>query len=133
VLAGGGLAQGVLGATFRPGPVLAAALVLGFLSQAVKICVDTTLQETVPDEYRGRVFCVYDALFNVSYVVALLLAAVALPASGRSPAVLAVVVTGYVLTAALLGVPRRGKRVPLTPTLPRTPAGVPPHSSRARS
>jgi hypothetical protein len=80
--------------------------VLGFLSQAVKICVDTTLQQTVPDGFRGRVFSVYDALFNVSYVVALLLAAAVLPASGRSPAVLAVVVTGYLLTAAVLGVPR---------------------------
>jgi MFS family permease len=115
VLAGGGLAQGVLGATFRPGPVLAAALVLGFLSQAVKICVDTTLQETVPDDYRGRVFSGYDALFNVSYVVALLLAAAALPASGRSPAVLAVVVTGYLLTAALLGVVRVRRASPSDP------------------
>jgi hypothetical protein len=133
VLAVGGVAQLALGAAFRPGPVLAAALVLGFLSQAVKICVDTTLQENVADEFRGRVFSVYDTLFNVSYVVALLLGAAVLPASGRSPAVLAVAAAGYLLTAALVGVPRRGNRAPLTPIGSRTPAGAPPHSSQAPS
>jgi MFS family permease len=112
VLAVGGVAQLALGVTFRPLPVLAAALVLGFLSQAVKICVDTTLQETVTDEFRGRVFSVYDTLFNVSYVVALLLGAAVLPASGRSSAVLAVVTAGYLLTAALVGVARVQKSSP---------------------
>ena len=122
VLAVGGVAQLALGATFRPLPVLAAALVLGFLSQAVKICVDTTLQENVTDEFRGRVFSVYDTLFNVSYVVALLLGAAVLPASGRSSAVLVVVAAGYLLTAALVGVAGRGRRAPLTPTSrPRPP------------
>jgi MFS family permease len=104
VLAVGGVAQLALGAPFRPGPVLAAALVLGFVAQAVKICVDATLQQTVPDGFRGRVFSVYDALFNVSYVVALLVGAAVLPASGRSPGLLVAVAAGYLLTAALCGV-----------------------------
>jgi hypothetical protein len=112
VLAVGGVAQLALGAAFRPGPVLGAALVLGFLSQAVKICVDTTLQQTVPDDFRGRVFSVYDALFNVSFVVALVIGAAVLPPSGRSYGVLAAVAAGYLLTAPLLGVARVRKPSP---------------------
>jgi hypothetical protein len=112
VLVVGDVAQLALGATFRPVPVVAAALVLGFLSQAVKICVDSTLQRTVPDGLRGRVFSVYDALFNVSFVVALVIGAAVLPPSGRSYGVLAAVAAGYLLTAPLLGVARVRKPSP---------------------
>ena len=41
----------------------------------MKICVDTIVQETIDDAYRGRVFAVYDMLFNVSFVSAALFAA----------------------------------------------------------
>jgi hypothetical protein len=67
----------------------------------VKICVDSTLQETVEDDYRGRVFSVYDTLVNVTFVVALVVAAFVLPSSGISYPVLVAVGAGYVLTAAL--------------------------------
>ena len=50
----------------------------------MKICVDTTLQEWVEDDFRGRVFSVYDTLFNVTFVAALLVGAFVLPASGIS-------------------------------------------------
>jgi hypothetical protein len=78
---------------------VAAGFVLGFVSQAVKICVDTTLQESVGDDYRGRVFSVYDTLFNVTFVLALLGGAFTLPPSGISYATLVVVGVGYALTA----------------------------------
>jgi MFS family permease len=99
-LAGGGTVQAALGLAFLPVTTVLAGLVLGFMSQAVKICVDTTLQESVEDEFRGRVFSVYDTLVNVAYVLALLLAAVVLPASGVSAPVLLALGAGYVLTAA---------------------------------
>ncbi len=57
---------------------------MGFVAQAVKICVDTTLQETVEDDFRGRVFSVYDTLFNVTFVAALVVGAFVLPPSGIS-------------------------------------------------
>ncbi|NYJ05398.1 MFS transporter [Petropleomorpha daqingensis] len=101
VLAGGGLAQLALGLPFLPMTIVAAGLALGFVAQAVKICVDTTLQEVVDDDYRGRVFSVYDTLFNVTYVVALLIGAFVLPASGISYLMLVAVGVGYALTAAL--------------------------------
>jgi hypothetical protein len=99
-LAGGGAAQAALGLVFLPLTTVLAGLVLGFMSQAVKICVDTTLQESVADDFRGRVFSVYDTLVNVAYVAALLVAAVVLPASGISAPVLVVLGVGYLLTAA---------------------------------
>jgi hypothetical protein len=99
VLVGGGVGQLALGLPFIPPTIVAAGFVLGFVSQAVKICVDTTLQESVDDDYRGRVFSVYDTLFNVTFVVALLVGAVTLPPSGISYGMLVAVGLGYVLTA----------------------------------
>jgi hypothetical protein len=100
LLAGGGVAQTALGLLFVPPAIVLAGFVLGFMSQGVKICVDSTLQESVDDDYRGRVFSFYDTLFNVSFVVALLVSAFVLPASGTSPPVLATVGIGYLATAA---------------------------------
>jgi MFS family permease len=100
LLAVGGVAQTALGSLFVPPAVVLAGFVLGFMSQGVKICVDSTLQESVDDSYRGRVFSFYDTLFNVSFVVALLVGAVVLPASGMSATVLTTIGLGYLATAA---------------------------------
>jgi hypothetical protein len=99
VLAAGGIAQLGLGLPFLPPTIVVAGLVLGFVAQAVKICVDTTLQEWVADDFRGRVFSVYDTLFNVTFVAALLTGAFVLPPSGISYPMLAAVATSYVLAA----------------------------------
>jgi MFS family permease len=99
LLAGGGLAQLALGLPFVPPTIVLASLVLGFVGQGVKICVDTTIQESVDDDFRGRVFSVYDTLFNVTFVVALLLGALVLPPSGVSAGVLVAVSAGYLLAA----------------------------------
>jgi MFS family permease len=95
----GGVVQTVLFVPFVPVTVVVAGLAMGFVSQAVKICVDTTLQESVDDDFRGRVFSVYDTLFNVTYVAALVVGAFTLPPSGVSYWALLVVGVGYVLTA----------------------------------
>jgi len=84
-----------------PAAVVLVAVLLGFVAQGVKICVDTTLQETVEDDYRGRVFSVYDTLFNVTFVVALLGGAVTLPPSGVSVPVPVAVAGGYLLAAVV--------------------------------
>jgi MFS family permease len=99
VLVGGAAAQLALGLPFRTPTMVVGSVVLGFVAQAVKICVDTTLQETVDDGHRGRVFSVYDTLFNVTYVAALLAGAVLLPPSGVSYGVLVAVAVGYVASA----------------------------------
>jgi MFS family permease len=79
--------------------LLTAAFVLGLASQGIKICVDTFVQTGVDDAYRGRVFSLYDVLFNVMFVAAAATAAAVLPADGRSTAVLAVLSAGYLATA----------------------------------
>jgi hypothetical protein len=99
LLAGGGVAQVALVLAFEPVAVVLVGLLLGFVAQAVKICVDTTLQETVEDDYRGRVFSVYDTLFNVTFVVALLIGAFTLPRSGISTPVPVTVAVGYLVAA----------------------------------
>jgi MFS family permease len=101
LLATGGLLQVALGLLLQPPAAVAAGFVLGLMGQGVKICVDTTLQECIDDDHRGRVFSVYDTLVNVGYVAALLAGAVALPASGISRPLLLVVGAGYVATAVL--------------------------------
>jgi hypothetical protein len=99
LLAGAGVAQLLLGLPFVPPTIVLAGVVLGFVAQGVKICVDSTLQETIDDDFRGRVFSVYDTLFNVSYVVALLVGAFLLPPTGISYSLLAAVAAGYLLAA----------------------------------
>ena len=100
LLVGGGVAQLALGLPFTAPAVVVAAFALGFMGQGVKICVDTTLQESVDDDFRGRVFSVYDTLVNVTFVVALLAAALVLPPSGISYGLLLVVCAAYLLAAA---------------------------------
>jgi MFS family permease len=77
------------------------AFVLGVAAQGSKICVDTIVQTSVDDAYRGRVFSFYDVIFNIAFVSAAAFGAVALPADGNSPAVFAVVALGYAATAVL--------------------------------
>ncbi|MBL7495326.1 MFS transporter [Frankia sp. CN7] len=101
VLVGGGLAEIALGLPFSSPLCVVAGLLLGFSAQASKICVDTVVQEDVPDAYRGRAFSLYDLLFNVAFVAAAALAAFVVPANGHSaPNVIAAGV-GYLLAGVL--------------------------------
>jgi MFS family permease len=49
--------------------LVVAWVVLGASAQILKIVVDTVLQRSVDDDYRGRVFIAYDLVFNVAFVV----------------------------------------------------------------
>lgn len=88
-----------LGLPFTMQTLLPAALVLAIVAQGSKITVDTIVQETVEDEFRGRVFSFYDTLFNVTFVAAAVVGAFVLPVSGKSYAVLGLIAAGYGLTA----------------------------------
>jgi len=101
LLAVGGAALLVLGALATPATMVAAGFVLGLVGQGVKICVDTTLQETTDDDHRGRVFSVYDTLVNVAFVAGLVLAAWWSPESGRALPALVGVFGGYVVAAVV--------------------------------
>jgi MFS family permease len=83
--------------------LLVASFVLGLASQGIKICVDTFVQAYVDDAFRGRVFSLYDVIFNVAFVAAAAVAAVVLPADGKSYPVLAAIAVGYVGTGLCYG------------------------------
>ncbi|MEP6463524.1 MAG: MFS transporter [Frankiaceae bacterium] len=96
-----------LGLPYTMPALLAAALLLGFAAQAAKISVDTILQQTVEDRVRGRVFALYDMLFNLSFIASAILGAFVLPANGKSYGVLAAIAVGYAAIAATYGVATR--------------------------
>ncbi|MBR8642579.1 MFS transporter [Streptomyces tuirus] len=82
-----------LGLPFATAPLLVAAFVLGLTTQGAKISTDTIVQSCVEDGFRGRIFSVYDVLFNVAFVGAAAVAALMLPPDGRSvPLVITVAV-----------------------------------------
>ncbi|HEX2904953.1 MAG TPA: MFS transporter [Jatrophihabitans sp.] len=104
LLIGAGVVELVLGLPFRPATFLPAALLLGLAAQGVKICVDTLTAQRVADDFRGRVFSIYDTVFNVVFVASAVITAILLPENGKSAfAVIAIAVlylatgVGYLL------------------------------------
>lgn len=110
LLALAAMALALLGPPFTAVSWTAAGFVLGVVSQGVKLCVDAIVQRTVLDGYLGRTFAVYDMLFNTMFVAAAAVAAVVLPADGRSFLVLAALVTAYLAgaTGYLFAAARQG-------------------------
>ncbi|MFE1905877.1 MFS transporter [Streptomyces gardneri] len=92
----------MLGLFFDPAPFLVAAFVLGLITQGAKIATDTVVQTNVDDAYRGRVFSLYDVLFNVAFVAAAGIAALMLPPDGRSPLLVVLVAVLYAAIALVL-------------------------------
>ncbi|MER7620426.1 MFS transporter [Streptomyces sp. NPDC126503] len=92
----------VLGLTFAPAPFLVAAFALGLVSQGAKIATDTVVQTAVDDSYRGRVFSLYDVLFNVAFVGAAAVSALMLPTDGRSALLVGLVAVLYAVIALAL-------------------------------
>ncbi|MEU0146597.1 MFS transporter [Streptomyces sp. NPDC006288] len=105
------LLEPALGLPFTPAPMLAAAFVLGLVTQATKITTDTEVQTSVDDAYRGRIFSLYDVLFNIAFVAAAAMAALALPADGRSVVVVVAVAVLYALVSTVI---LRRRRMELT-------------------
>jgi MFS family permease len=87
---------------------MVAAFLLGLTAQVLKICVDTLVQAHVADEFKGRVFVIYDMIFNVALVVAAGIAAMILPASGKSVIILIIMAIGYLLVALGFALASRG-------------------------
>lgn len=118
----GGIATLALGPAFRQPAYLLLGFGLGLSAQCVKICVDTTVQQTVDDQYMGRVFAVYDMLYNVAYVAGPALAVPFLPATGKSYAVVIVVGALYLAAAAGYAALTRPRAAAQSPPARPTPA-----------
>ncbi|HEV2377986.1 MAG TPA: MFS transporter [Streptosporangiaceae bacterium] len=96
----GGIITAGLGPTFAQPAFLVIALVLGIVAQGVAICSVTILQQEVDDTFRGRVFALYDMLFNLPFVIGAAAAAQLLPDSGHSYLVVLAAGAGYLVAAA---------------------------------
>jgi len=106
--AGAAILEPALGLPFTTTPMLAAAFVLGLTTQGAKIATDTIVQFSVDDGFRGRIFSIYDVLFNVAFVGAAAMAALILPPDGRSvPLVVTVAVIYSAVAAAMAHFKRR--------------------------
>jgi len=99
MLLAAGVVEVALGLPFDPAAAVGGALLLGFASQSAKISVDTLVQQGIADRFRGRVFALYDMLFNLALVVAAVLTALVLPADGHSPAAVVTVGVAWLLLA----------------------------------
>jgi MFS family permease len=100
LLLGAAVVELVLGLPYVQPALVVASFAVGITGQGVKIVTDTAVQTECDDDHRGRVFSVYDTLFNVALVAGLFVGALTLPADGRSSAVLTGIAVGYALTAA---------------------------------
>ncbi|EME97905.1 MFS transporter [Streptomyces mobaraensis NBRC 13819 = DSM 40847] len=117
VVCAGGAAvlEPALGLPFEPTPMLIAAFILGLITQGAKISTDTVVQASVDDAFRGRVFSLYDVLFNVAFVGAAAVAALMLPHDGRSVPLVVTVAVLYAVTATALAARDRVSRETSTP------------------
>ncbi|MEU1178804.1 MFS transporter [Streptomyces sp. NPDC005820] len=87
---------------FTQATTFIAAFVLGLVTQGAKIATDTIVQSSVADGFRGRIFSLYDVLFNVAFVGAAGVAALMLPSDGRSAALVVTVAVIYGAIAAAI-------------------------------
>jgi len=94
------ITQLAFGLPFRMDLLLVGAFFLGASASGAKICVDTTVQEDIEDNYRGRVFSIYDTGFNLTFVIAAVIAAFSLPPNGKSYPVVIAISAGYAVIAA---------------------------------
>lgn len=101
LLAAAAVVEVAVATRFTAPALVATALALGFVGQGVKVTVDATVQREVADRFRGRVFTLYDTIFNAIFVAGASIAAVAVPASGRSAPLLLAAGAGYGVTALL--------------------------------
>jgi apolipoprotein N-acyltransferase len=116
-----GAAAAVCGAFSPTLPVLVAGIgVAAFAFQVLKVLVDALVQEGSPDVVRGRVFSVYDLLYNVAFIVAGL-ALVPLWAPGRVETLLWALALAFVAAGAVVAWRQRswpftGSRGPVAAT-----------------
>lgn len=82
--------------------IIASGFFCGLAGQGVKVTNDALVQSKIADDFRGRVFAVYDVMVNAGIVFGAVLAAIVLPDDGVSallPAIIAVAYFGFALFA----------------------------------
>ena len=84
-----------------------ASFFIGMGVQSFKICIDTVIQAHVDERYKGRVFTFYDVGFNLAFVLAAVVAAIAFPATGISTFGFSLMSVAYVSLAVMFAVAAR--------------------------
>jgi hypothetical protein len=65
--------------------MMVCGFLLGIAGQVVKLCADSAMQLDVDDALRGHVFAVQDSLFWITFMIAITLSAIVMPAGGHQP------------------------------------------------
>lgn len=89
------------GATLDLRVMAVCGFLLGLAGQTVKLCADSAMQIDVDDALRGHVFAVQDALFWMSFIIAISAAAAVIPPDGRSAALAVAGSAVYLIGLAL--------------------------------
>jgi MFS family permease len=105
----GGCALLFVSAFLNRWTVLLASFVVGLAFAWKKVPIDTMVQEAVPDGLRGRVFAVYDVIYNLARLLAAVLAIPLIPTIGERGSA-ALVGVAFLLWVPVL--PRWLRRVP---------------------
>lgn len=113
----GAAGQVVLAISASAAALYVGAAVVSFAVQGGKIAVDTIVQRDTEDSVRGRAFILYDMAYNIAFVSSAAFAALILPDSGYSRAVMVGLVVAYLIVAALYA------------AAPRTPLPLPTRSA----
>ena len=87
--------------------LVATGFFAGMAGQGVKVTNDALVQSKIVDEFRGRVFAVYDVMVNMGIVSGAIIAAFVLPANGVSSVLPALIALAYILVALVMLRPQR--------------------------
>jgi MFS family permease len=87
--------------------LVATGFFAGMAGQGVKVTNDALVQSKIADEFRGRVFAVYDVMVNAGIVSGAIIAAFVLPANGVSSLLPALIAAAYVLVALVVLRPQK--------------------------
>ncbi len=98
MMAGSAISPLFLAISASPSSLYVAAFLTSFFGQSLKVTNDALVQAKIEDIYRGRVFAVYDVVVNGAIVSGAVLAALALPVSGDSPLVPALISLVYLVS-----------------------------------
>jgi MFS family permease len=101
LMAGTAIVQAFPGALLNRWGLLIASFFIGLFAQSLKAGVDTVCQAHIDDAYKGRVFIVYDMIYNALYVGGAVLAALVLPIQGVSHPGLLGLAVAYLLVGGL--------------------------------
>ena len=82
--------------------LVATGFIAGMAGQGVKVTNDALVQSKIADEFRGRVFAVYDVMVNAGIVSGAIIAAFVLPANGVSSLLPALIALAYVFVALVV-------------------------------